>query len=222
MDNYDSISWKLFESKREYHWQKVVGGAQKMLPAHILSNEYCRLDQSFEPCPSFTESTLPRMRCVGDSGLYNGTENCLTAKYNGGMLGDTFGLYRGEASAAYISELPGGGLYQNPKTGGYDIPAGIHENVHDDLRAIQKLSKVRVQQLEALKFELLSTASQDQESETELKELKCDMLFLTTETNAAPAAGITDHSANLHNCAKTSSERGAITRSIDYRLRGRR
>jgi len=40
------------------HWCKVVGGAQRMLPAHVV-NEYCRPDRSFLPTPTFTETSLP-------------------------------------------------------------------------------------------------------------------------------------------------------------------
>ncbi len=46
-------------------WCKQVGGAQLLLPAHVI-NEYCREDRSFNPCPSFTESTLPRTRKIGN------------------------------------------------------------------------------------------------------------------------------------------------------------
>ena len=43
------------------HWCKVVGGEQKLLPAHMV-NEYCRPDRPFEPCPQEWESKLPRTR----------------------------------------------------------------------------------------------------------------------------------------------------------------
>jgi len=42
------------------HWCQQVGGAQLMLPAHVI-NEYSRPDRAFSPCPSFQESNLPRV-----------------------------------------------------------------------------------------------------------------------------------------------------------------
>ena len=39
------------------HWCTQVGGEQLKLPAHVI-NEYMRLDQSFNPCPDFTATTL--------------------------------------------------------------------------------------------------------------------------------------------------------------------
>ncbi len=45
-------------------WNKQVGGAQLLLPIHVI-DEYCRTDRSFNPCPTFTESTLPRTSKIG-------------------------------------------------------------------------------------------------------------------------------------------------------------
>ena len=64
------------------HWIHQVGGAQLLLPAHVI-HEYCRPDRSFEPCPTFMEDTLPR-----------------TTKLDGGKeldrsnLGTSYGLLR--------------------------------------------------------------------------------------------------------------------------------
>ena len=51
-------------NKWDYHqqeeaWMKV-GQAQRDVPAHV-AHEYCRPDRSFNPLPSFTEETLPRI-----------------------------------------------------------------------------------------------------------------------------------------------------------------
>ena len=48
VDNAAEV-WK-YDQRAKYHWCKVVGGEQKLLPAHIV-NEYCRPDRPFEPCP---------------------------------------------------------------------------------------------------------------------------------------------------------------------------
>ncbi|MBS0350136.1 MAG: hypothetical protein JSR33_02930 [Proteobacteria bacterium] len=38
---------------------KIVAIYQRSLPVHVV-NQYCRTDRSFDPCPDFKESTLPR------------------------------------------------------------------------------------------------------------------------------------------------------------------
>ena len=53
------------------HWCKVVGGAQKGLPAHVV-NEYCRGDRPFDPCPQEWESKLPRTR---EMDVYDSTQS---------------------------------------------------------------------------------------------------------------------------------------------------
>lgn len=57
LDNYDK--WKHDNSLLSNHWTKQVGGAQRVVPMHVI-HEYCHPDRSFEPCPSFVETTLPR------------------------------------------------------------------------------------------------------------------------------------------------------------------
>jgi serine/threonine protein kinase len=59
VDNYDKWDWV----QREEQWCKKVGGAQKLLPVHVV-NEYCRSDRSFNPCPAEWKSALPRTREV--------------------------------------------------------------------------------------------------------------------------------------------------------------
>ncbi len=50
-----------YDQRATNHWCKVVGGAQRGVPAHVV-NEYCREDRSFDPCPAFTEEKLPRIQ----------------------------------------------------------------------------------------------------------------------------------------------------------------
>ncbi len=75
----------------ETHGIKVVGGAQRLMPAHV-ANEYCRCDRSFKPCPSFKESSLPRTLTL-DSGL------AVFPLLAGLGLGFDFGLLRGEVAS---------------------------------------------------------------------------------------------------------------------------
>ena len=61
VDNVKEV-WK-FDQRAIDYWCKVVGGAQKKLPAHVV-NEYCRGDRPFHPCPTEWESKLPRTQEV--------------------------------------------------------------------------------------------------------------------------------------------------------------
>ena len=58
MDNVEK--WN-YDQRAVDQWCKMVGGEQKLLPAHVV-NEYCRADRPFEPCPQEWESKLPRTR----------------------------------------------------------------------------------------------------------------------------------------------------------------
>lgn len=53
--------------------RKALGNAQRNVPAHI-AQEYCRLDRSFSPCPSFEEEILPRVLMFKDSGSLHGRQ----------------------------------------------------------------------------------------------------------------------------------------------------
>ncbi len=131
VDNYDSLSWKMFESKREHHWQKVVGGAQRKLPVHVI-NEYCRPDRSFDPCPKFTEASLPRSRKCNEGDWF-------TVSYDGGVLGVKFGITRD-----FFSEAGRMSSYWS----------GACSHADRDKAALQSLSKTRTQQLELLASQL--------------------------------------------------------------------
>ncbi len=68
-------------------WVQQVGGAQLMLPAHVI-NEYCHPARSFSPCPNFKDTAvLPRTRKVDEGEWF-------TVQYSGGGLSETFAVYR--------------------------------------------------------------------------------------------------------------------------------
>lgn len=70
-------------------WIEQVGGAQLLLPAHIV-NEYCHPTRSLYPIPNFRDvSVLPRSRSTSDAGEW------FTAWHSGGKLGEKFACYRG-------------------------------------------------------------------------------------------------------------------------------
>jgi hypothetical protein len=79
IDLCDDSKW----SEAATQWKIQVGGAQKLLPVHVV-NEYCRPDRPFHPCPDFIkDTTLPRTRKTYEGEWY-------TATYNNGKLGETF------------------------------------------------------------------------------------------------------------------------------------
>ncbi len=117
-------------------WQKQVGGAQLLLPAHVI-NEYCRPDRSFFPCPDFQEVTLPRTRKI-DGGEW------FSAVYNGGKLGDKFACFRG-MQMQHV-EVAGG-------TGGGNLFEVLCV-CFSDACAVEKLTKTRVQELDVLYTQL--------------------------------------------------------------------
>ena len=59
LGNYVSGSGAWDSGQCSMHWCKEVGGAQLLLPAHVI-NEYSREDRSFHPCPTFDDKYLPR------------------------------------------------------------------------------------------------------------------------------------------------------------------
>ena len=85
IDNYKPWSGEQCKT----HWIQQVGGAQLLLPAHVM-NEYCHPTRSFDPCPNFEkDEDLPRTRKVTIDKDY---EDLFTAQWNGGSLGNSFGL----------------------------------------------------------------------------------------------------------------------------------
>ncbi len=85
-----NTEWKHNDKRARDHWQKVVGAAQRLLPAHIV-NEYCHPKRAFDPCPGFKEDVLPRSRVcyvLGSSDQWD-ISDWFTAKYSGGGVGET-------------------------------------------------------------------------------------------------------------------------------------
>jgi serine/threonine protein kinase len=132
------------------HWCKIIGGAQKMLPAHIV-NEYTRHDRGFQPCPKEWESKLPRAQSIE---LYDTSQSryirgsWFTAPSPIDVLGSDFAFGRGVSVVSAIREDR---LYSSRRV------AAI------DLLALQSLWKMRTQQLASLKSELLSALNLSQE-----------------------------------------------------------
>ncbi len=148
VDNAEKV-WK-YDQRAKDHWCKVVGGAQKALPAHVV-NDYCRSDRPFEPCPQEWESNLPRTR---ETSVWSSIQSIyikgswfVTPSYKDG-LGLNFAFYR--------SGNPGMGdcCWWERQINWWVAAA--------DLKALQSLWKTRTQELESLKSELLSTASHSQ------------------------------------------------------------
>lgn len=98
IDNYDS--WTGEQCK--IHWIQQVGGAQVLLPAHVV-NEYCHPARSFEPCPNYTTADpLPRARRVEvyDNGSVKDGGEWFICSLFGQELGKTFAFYRGARPSA--------------------------------------------------------------------------------------------------------------------------
>ena len=106
-------------------WCQDVGGAQLMLPAHVI-NEYSRDDRSFDPCPSFNNNELELPRCGVSDWIINSNS----------ILGKDFGWCRGSGSLGFAS---GGGRGR-----------GLLQASCFDRKAMTTLHKVRVEQRDQL------------------------------------------------------------------------
>ncbi len=138
VDNFDAWYEERNWTALGQCWSKQVGGAQLLLPAHVI-NEYCRPDRSFEPCPSFMEPTLPRTRKFDEGEWF-------TASFNGGKLGDKFGVLRYNlAGLVFVAGGLGGVL------GAW---AAVGRGSAADLRSLTSLVTIRSQQREELLTEL--------------------------------------------------------------------
>jgi hypothetical protein len=144
VDNAERV-WK-YDQRAVDHWSKIVGGEQKLLPAHIV-NEYCRGDRPFEPCPQEWESELPRTREIPE--IWDSTQS----KYIKGSWfmpcssKDALGV-----SYAFLRYNRCGEVYG---------AVWVRES-EPDLKALQSLWETRTKQLELLKYKLLSSASYNQ------------------------------------------------------------
>jgi hypothetical protein len=123
--------------KIKAHWCEQVGGAQLLLPAHVI-NEYCHPTRPLSPCPTFTEDTLPRSMKVNEGEWF-------TVQYRGGTLGIKFGVFR--SSAAEARGLDSVGLCSIKWVGMNGAPV-------EDSRALQALTVLREKQLKDLKANL--------------------------------------------------------------------
>ncbi len=103
-----------YNQRAENQWCKVVGGAQKKLPAHVV-NEYCRGDRPFEPCPQEWESKLSRTK---EMDVWDSTQSktvkgsWFIAPSSKDGLGLNFAFYRcsygglGGGSGGAVCQLP--------------------------------------------------------------------------------------------------------------------
>jgi hypothetical protein len=123
------------------YWYRQVGGAQLLLPAHV-AQEYCHPSRSFSPVPNFEEANLPR-----SLKLYGEQEEWYTATYNGGWLGEKFGVCRFSWEAADTFRVY---IYSY-------APDLMMLSVKADADAVQCLSSTRQQQLAKLRSDLLSS-----------------------------------------------------------------
>ena len=129
IEDYDR--WN--DVERIHHWCKVVGGAQRLLPAHVV-NEYCHPDRSFYPTPTFTDTDtpLPRTRAIY---VNKADDEWFSVLYSGGRIGDSFAVARGWRGMPYW------------------VPCGLTAARSDHV-ALQSLSTVRTQQLTELFVDL--------------------------------------------------------------------
>jgi len=140
----NAAGWN-YDQRAEDQWCKKVGGAQRLVPAHV-ANEYARPDRAFEPCPSEWESKLPRTR---EMEVYDGSKwvkgSWFVAPSAQISLGSNFAFlrynFRGRAVAC----------------GGVE---GSADGAAADLKALHSLWKARTQQRELLKSELTSAVGQ--------------------------------------------------------------
>jgi hypothetical protein len=142
LQNYTDWSEQMNSREAENYWRTVVGGVQKLLPVHVV-NEYCYPDRSLDPCPTFKEK-LPRCRTgnfLDETGWTQG--DWFTSSFNGGKLGETFAFYRGRGGCATMKNRP-----YPPTTAALDV------------KAIQALSTIRLNQRESLFAEIKLTSIQ--------------------------------------------------------------
>lgn len=130
----NAAKWN-YDQRAVDQWCKKVGGAQKLLPAHVV-NEYCRSDRAFDPCPAEWQSSLPRTRAVEiHDGSKWGKGGWFTPPAPAESLGSSFAFLRGRASAAGSR---------------WGRRAGDLRGATTDLKSLQALWHARTQQLELL------------------------------------------------------------------------
>ncbi len=144
--------WK-YDQRATDHWCKVVGGEQKLLPAHVV-NEYCRADRPFEPCPSEWESKLPRTL---ELYRWDGTQSK-------SVMGSWFvpPSSKDDLRLNFASDRCLGGRGRRAVVCAVAWLLCGRGVARADLKALQSLWKTRSQQLELLKSQLLSVTTQKQ------------------------------------------------------------
>jgi serine/threonine protein kinase len=110
------------------HWIHKVGGAQRLLPMHVLQ-EYCHPNRPFDPTPTFTEEEFPRKAQLD---------------FDLSKCGTDFGICRGERGAAAERQVAVVGRWQGPGAPG-------------DRKALATLVSVRLQQRRELLTQLSSS-----------------------------------------------------------------
>lgn len=120
-----------------------IGKAQRNVPAHV-SQEYCRPDRPFRPCPTFTESQLPRVLTFYNPKLPGVFHPPLPADSS---LGSDFGVFRG-----WRARVSPPILVENR------VRYAATQDARDDYAAIKKLDEVRTAQLAQLREHLQPSA----------------------------------------------------------------
>jgi ankyrin repeat protein len=139
----NAYTWR-YSQRAADQWCKKVGGAQKLLPAHVV-NEYCRPDRPFDPCPTEWTAPLPRTRSVSRSvSFFGGGSEHVDGDswFSAPQLGVSFAFYRYQWPHATGERdyLPDWGWSTSPRVGW----------VHDDLKSLQALWNARTKQLKLL------------------------------------------------------------------------
>lgn len=155
VDNYDPWTGEQCRT----HWIKQVGGAQLLVPMHVL-NEYCHPTRSFDPTPDFAlTSELPRSR---KSEIYDGnhwvkSDDAITVPVSSSKcLASDFGYYRHDPSEVGGARGWRGGWVWGSRAEG----CGAREVVGPatDLRSLTSLLSNRSQQRDLLLTELSQEA----------------------------------------------------------------
>lgn len=125
-------------------WQKVVGDAQRLLPAHV-ANEYCQQGRNFwtHPPHTFKDENLVRSLETDEGNWYS-------AKYNNGIIGEMFAV-DGEAIATYYGLRDGDCVFSLSRVTDDELGVVNHRD------NIKSLSASRTQQLDELVSEILVT-----------------------------------------------------------------
>ncbi len=131
VDGYDNWYINDIWDAMEAAWMKV-GLAQRDVPAHVI-HEYCRLDRSFHPTPTFNEDKLPRGATFYNykTGKIESLFPLVITSYSGADV--DFALARDVATVAWAE----------PVSNSPDAPRATR-----DVLAVSYLDEVRTEDLE--------------------------------------------------------------------------